>query len=170
MKRTLVSLAAVGAIVLGVSTAHAADLAPMPMYKAPMPPPPAYSWTGFYVGANGGFGGNKFDYPVTVGPASGTASLNSSGFFGGGQVGYNWQLSPLWVVGFETDFDGADIEGKATASTAFGGASAGSTIDWFGTVRGRAPAPSSPLILCSMRPAAGPMATRRRVPVRPSWE
>jgi outer membrane immunogenic protein len=144
MKWTLVSLAAVGAVVLGVSTAQAADLAPMPMYKAPMLPPPAYSWTGFYVGANGGFGGNKFDYPVTAGPASGTASLNSSGFFGGGQIGYNWQLSPLWVVGLETDFDEADIEGKATASTALGGASAGSKIDWFGTVRGRAGALVTP--------------------------
>ena len=124
----LVCLAAVGAIVLGVSTAHAADLAPMPMYKAPMLPPPAYSWTGFYVGANGGFGGNKFDYPVAVGPASGTASLNSSGFFGGGQVGYNWQLSPLWLVGLETDFDEADIDGKATASTADENSSGGSSV------------------------------------------
>lgn len=137
MKRTLLSLATVGAIALGVSTAHAADLAPMPMYKAPMLPPPAYSWTGFYVGANGGFGGNKFDYPATVGGLSGTSSLTSSGFLGGGQVGYNWQLSPLWVVGLETDFDGSNIASNASASTAFGGASAGTTIDWFGTVRGR---------------------------------
>lgn len=144
MNRILISLAAIGAMALGASTAHAADLAPMPMYKAPAPLPPAYSWTGFYVGANGGFGGNKFDYPATVGGLSGTASLNSSGFFGGGQVGYNWQLSPLWVVGLETDFDGADIEGKAAASAAFGGASAGSTIDWFGTVRARAGALITP--------------------------
>ena len=120
MNRILISLAAIGAMALGASTAHAADLAPMPMYKAPVPLPPAYSWTGFYVGANGGFGGNKFDYPATAGGLSGTATLNSSGFFGGGQVGYNWQLSPLWVVGVETDFDGADIEGKAAASAAFG--------------------------------------------------
>lgn len=143
MNRTLVSLAAIGAIALGASTAYAADLAPMPMYKAPAPPP-AYSWTGFYIGVNGGFGGNKFDYPATVGPVSGTASLKSSGFFGGGQVGYNWQLSPLWVVGVETDFDGANINGNATASTAFGGATAGTTIDWFGTVRGRAGALVTP--------------------------
>lgn len=136
MNRTLITLAAIGAIALGASTAHAADLS-MPMYKAPAPLPPASSWTGFYIGANGGFGGNKFDYPATVGGLSGTSSLTSSGFLGGGQVGYNWQLSPLWVVGLETDFDGSNIASNASASTAFGGASAGTTIDWFGTVRGR---------------------------------
>jgi hypothetical protein len=26
------------------------------------------------------------------------------GFIGGGQIGINWQLSPLWVVGAEADF------------------------------------------------------------------
>lgn len=144
MNKTLVAFAAIGAIALGASSAHAADLGQAPMYKAPPMMPPAYSWTGFYIGANGGFGGNKFDYPATVGPLSGTASLNSSGFFGGGQIGYNWQLSPLWVIGVETDIDAADIEGKATESTAFGGASAGSKIDYFGTVRGRAGALITP--------------------------
>lgn len=144
MNRTFLSLAAIGAITFGAATAHAADLGRAPLYKAAPMMPPGYSWTGFYIGANGGFGGNKFDYPATAGGVSGTASLNSSGFFGGAQIGYNLQLSPLWVVGLETDFDEADIEGKATASTAFGGASAGSKIDWFGTVRGRAGALITP--------------------------
>jgi outer membrane immunogenic protein len=105
------------------------------------------SWTGFYVGGNGGFGGDKFQYPFTVGgpiPAlditaatSGTSSLNSSGFFGGGQAGFNWQAAPTWVLGVEGDFDAANIEGKAnTSATVFSG-SVGTTLDWFGTVRGR---------------------------------
>jgi outer membrane immunogenic protein len=77
------------------------------------------SWTGFYLGGNGGFGGDKFQYPFTVGgpiPAlgitaatSGTSSLNSSGFFGGGQAGFNWQAAPTWVLGAEGDFDAANI-------------------------------------------------------------
>jgi outer membrane immunogenic protein len=124
---------------LCASTAFAADLAPQPMYKAPpLAPAPVYSWTGFYFGANGGFGGDRYEYPGTIGPLGGTASLRSSGFFGGGQAGYNWQVSPVWVLGVEADFDGADIEGNANASTGFGNASAGTKLDWFGTVRGRA--------------------------------
>jgi outer membrane immunogenic protein len=52
MKRTLIA----GAFVLAGGQAFAADL-PMP---APVPPPayipvvPAYNWSGFYVGVNGG--------------------------------------------------------------------------------------------------------------------
>jgi outer membrane immunogenic protein len=30
-----------------------------------------------------------------------------AGFIGGGQVGYNWQYSPLIVVGLEADFQGS---------------------------------------------------------------
>ena len=128
---------AICTLALGVSAAYAADLAP-PVYKAPPPLPPAYSWTGFYLGGNGGFGGNSVNYSDTIGGVAGNTSLNSSGFFGGGQVGFNWQVMPLVVVGVETDFDGADISSDASASTPFASASAGTKIDWFGTVRGRA--------------------------------
>lgn len=139
MKRIRYLLSAIGAIALSVSTAYAADLGARPIYSPPPPPPPpAHTWTGFYFGANGGFGGNQFQYPGTVGGIAGTAKLNSSGFFGGGQVGYNWQVAPAWVVGVESDFDGADIEGMANASTGFAAASAGTKLDWFGTARGRA--------------------------------
>jgi outer membrane immunogenic protein len=130
-------LSATGLIVLAASTAHAADLGARPLYTPPPPPPPAYTWTGFYFGANGGFGGDQYQYPTTVGAVSGTAKLDSSGFFGGGQVGYNWQFAPAWVAGVEADFDAADIEGMANASSGFGAASAGTKLDWFGTVRGR---------------------------------
>jgi len=138
MKQTIYALGVIGAIGLGAATAQAADLALPPTYKAPPPPAPAYTWTGFYFGANGGFGGDRFGYPFTVGAVSGTSQLNSSGFFGGGQAGFNWQVAPAWVVGVETDFDGADIEGKATTSTTVFTGDVGSKVDWFGTVRGRA--------------------------------
>ena len=107
--RIVCLLFATAVVALGGSPGYAADLAPQPVYYPPPPPPPLYTWTGFYFGGNGGFGGNQFQYPVTVGSTTGTASLNSSGFFGGGQVGFNWQVAPAWVIGVETDFDGADI-------------------------------------------------------------
>lgn len=142
-KLLLCSLSAAGAIAVGGAAAYAADLDARPMYNSPA----AYSWTGFYLGGNGGFGGDKFQYPFTIGgpiPAlgiaaatTGTATLNSSGFFGGGQAGFNWQAGPTWVLGVESDFDAADIEGKAnTSATLFSGA-VGTKLDWFWTVRGR---------------------------------
>ena len=91
----------------------------------PAPPAPVYNWTGFYVGGNAGvsLGTFKTDFnaPVAVmatipGGASatfptalsGTDTLYPGGFVGGGQIGFNWQLSPLWVVGVEGDFQGTD--------------------------------------------------------------
>jgi len=146
MKRIICLLTTIGAIALSGAAAHAADLGVRSYAPPPPPPPPVYSWTGFYVGANGGFGGDRFQYPFSVGgvPAlglgatTGTSTLNSSGFFGGGQVGYNWQVAPAWVVGVESDFDGADIEGNANTSANTFSGNAGTKLDWFGTVRGRA--------------------------------
>jgi outer membrane immunogenic protein len=146
MKRIVCLISAIGAIALCGSTARAADLT-MPRYTAPPPPPPpVYSWTGFYFGGNGGFGGDQFKYPASIGPSAAaglpsaltsTTTLKSSGFFGGGQIGYNWQVAPAWVLGVESDFDAADIESTANATSGGTSASAGTKLDWFGTVRGR---------------------------------
>jgi outer membrane immunogenic protein len=144
MTRILCLLIALGAIAFGGSAVHAADLG-VPRYNPLPPPAPVSSWTGFYIGLNGGFGGDRFQYPFTVGavPAlglgatTGTSTLRSSGFFGGAQAGYNWQFSPTWLVGIEADFDGADIDGTATTSANTFSGSVGTKLDWFGTVRGR---------------------------------
>jgi outer membrane immunogenic protein len=132
---------ATGALVLGiVQSASAADLpvrGPAMVTSAPI-----WSWTGFYIGINGGFGGNKTEYPFSLGGlASGTGSVTSSGGLAGGQIGYNWEWTPGWVFGIETDIQWSNIESEvaATAVTLVGAASlnAGTELDWFGTVRGR---------------------------------
>ena len=101
--------------------AVAADVAP-----AYIPPPLAWSWTGFYVGANAGWAGSTdavTNHGTDTGGAGlgtfllnggipGAINLNQTGFMGGGQVGYNWQVAPTWVVGIETDFQGADAKGS----------------------------------------------------------
>ena len=90
MRKTL--LASVSALVLSSSVVLAAD---MPI-KAPPLPAPASAWTGFYVGLNAGYAwGNSdlrqiFDLGPT--PVTGPPSLTPSGFIGGGQAGYNWQI------------------------------------------------------------------------------
>jgi outer membrane immunogenic protein len=134
MKRVICLLATAAAIALTSTAVHAADLAAKAF--AP-PPPPAPTWTGFYLGLNGGFGGDRNKYPFTVGPVSGSSTLNSSGFFGGAQAGYNWQFAPAWVAGVEADIDDADIQGMASTNVAGASSSIGTRLDWFGTVRGR---------------------------------
>jgi outer membrane immunogenic protein len=115
MKRSLFGLAALAA--LFTTSAMAADLMPL---KAP-PPPPAWSWTGCYVGANGGGAWGK-DGPWT--DASGTVhgTPNFSGGLGGGQVGCDYQFGS-WVVGAEGMFDWANLTGSTVDphSTAFTG-------------------------------------------------
>jgi outer membrane immunogenic protein len=126
MQKRIVAAAALFGALLG--PAVAADMAPAPIYKAPVPVPIVYGWTGWYVGAN--VGGAWSNDPVTVStsnvafcpPAACTAAFLTSqisaqgasgsfggsktGVIGGGQFGYNWQLAPTWVAGFETDFQG----------------------------------------------------------------
>jgi outer membrane immunogenic protein len=116
---------------------------------------PIYSntWTGFYVGVNGGYGWGDFDgrvyYQNGTTPTydiAGKQKTDLAGGFGGGQIGYNKQLSSI-VLGVEADISGGDISGKGTFTTKnYGGAGApiqtyaktfDISIDYFGTVRGR---------------------------------
>lgn len=88
------------ALLAGVATsAFAADL---PTRKAPPAPAPVYvppfSWGGFYVGVNGGFG---------VGSGGGDFGSPSGGFVGG-TAGYNYQMGQ-YVLGVEGDWDWADL-------------------------------------------------------------
>jgi len=131
-------------------TAMAADLPVRAPAVAPVPVVAAPLWTGFYVGLNGGYGGDEFRYPFsgvivdgeTTTPYGGRASVTSSGFLGGAQIGYNYQLNPNWVIGLEADYAFADINGRVDLNGGIGrfdlGVSAGSKVENLGTVRARA--------------------------------
>jgi outer membrane immunogenic protein len=144
LQKALAAFAAALFALAGVQVASAADIAARGPYKAPpaVAPAPAFSWTGFYIGINGGYGGNELNYPfqAPVVGSSGEASLTSSGFLAGGQLGYNWQTGP-WVFGVEADIQWSNIKGEldAVAGTPLGALSlsAGSELEWFGTARGR---------------------------------
>src|SRR5688572_14779607 len=103
-------IACVGLVIASVSGASmAADLAPRPVGKAPFyPAAPLFTWTGFYIGGNGGYGWGSGSGTVvftTVAPIGATGPVTGSGdgFFGGVQAGYNWQFGSF-VLGAETDF------------------------------------------------------------------
>lgn len=146
MKKILIAGAALAALI--GTPALAAD---MPL-KAPLPPPPAWSWTGFYVGINGGYsvGVDPFNQTFAAGGMVSSSSIESrvtpkGGLFGG-QAGYNFQTGNI-VFGVEGDIQWADQHDTAGCGltcinqppavllATIG--SAEQKIKWFGTARGR---------------------------------
>jgi outer membrane immunogenic protein len=112
MKKLLV--AAVGLAVLAMAApAVAADLPARPWTKAAPMIAPVYDWTGFYVGANGGYGSTRKCWDFTPGGVfAGTEGCRvSDGGVAGGQVGYRWQSGTI-VFGLEAQGDWADLKGS----------------------------------------------------------
>jgi outer membrane immunogenic protein len=168
MKRFLLTTAALAMLAL---PAVAADMAPAPApyYKAPVPVPVVWGWTGFYIGGTAGgtwlngnatAGGTTVCNPTLVccaanqfsnalaGALPSNFSNNSSGFIGGGEAGYNWQIGQI-VYGIETDISGASVSNSSAfsgsvspagfpANTVNVSALATDKLDYLGTVRGRA--------------------------------
>src|ERR687890_279406 len=133
MKNRLLGLLVATAITtLGFSAASAADL---PYRSAPPAPifaaAPVFTWTGFYVGVNAGYGWSDSDNGYTVAvprgtfaglgvgagiadPTIGSGAIGGTltvleddrdGFLGGAQIGYNWQfgVGSGLVLGVEAD-------------------------------------------------------------------
>lgn len=94
MKKRLFIAAALA--VLAATPALAADM--LAKKEPPKPRAPAWTWTGFYVGANFGGGWAKSDWFEDVSGSGGggppgfqDASIHASGVLGGGQIGFDWQ-------------------------------------------------------------------------------
>jgi outer membrane immunogenic protein len=114
MKKLAITAALVA---LSSISASAADLGTRPYTKAPVMDP-AYDWSGFYIGANAGYGWarNQHDgllpgggfWTAKVGVAR-TQTIDPRGAVYGGQIGYNWQAAN-WVFGLEGQFNGADLK------------------------------------------------------------
>jgi outer membrane immunogenic protein len=165
MRKLLVVSAALAALV--GSPALAADMA-APVYKAPPPPAPVWSWTGFYIGVNAGWKGINSAGMASAPNDAATAGFNAgciaagacpqnygnasgNGFIGGGQVGYNWQFQN-YLVGLETDFDGTTARATrnigVTAPGFFPFVGSQSTREnYLGTVRGRVGVLATPSLL-----------------------
>jgi outer membrane immunogenic protein len=161
-----VMLGGVALITLGfVGAAVAAD---MPV-KTPPQPVAVNTWTGYYVGIdfggiNGAHEGNNFSQspgfgagggetydPVNLGPDS------HWGAFGGIYAGYNWAVTPSWVIGVEGDWSKGMLGNTASdpvltvlgglpavvgCTTAGGaptcnGVTMSDNLSWIATVRGR---------------------------------
>jgi outer membrane immunogenic protein len=124
----------VGLLALGLAApAVAADLPARTYTKAP-PLAAIYDWTGFYIGANGGWGQNRdCRGDVTLGVNFGCH--DGDGGVAGGQIGYRWQ-SAAWVFGLEAQGDWADLRGS-NVSLANPLLSTRSKLDAFGLFTGQ---------------------------------
>jgi outer membrane immunogenic protein len=142
MKKFL--LGTVGLAALALATpASAADLAARPYTKAPPMMASIYDWSGFYIGANGGWGSSRKCWDAgTFGPfvIGDEGCHDATGAVAGGQIGYRWQSS-AWVFGLEAQGDWADLRGS-NVNRAFGLVTVGdvtnrSKIDAFGLFTGQ---------------------------------
>ncbi|MGQ4273297.1 outer membrane protein [Terrihabitans sp. B22-R8] len=126
MMNKIASLMAGAAFVALAPAAFAADMpvAPAPYEAvAPVPEAPlAYDWTGFYIGAHGGYGFGSTEDSLF--------DSDTEGFIAGGQVGYNQQFGN-WVAGLEADASYTDLDNDDDA------VDFNSSLNYLATVRGR---------------------------------
>jgi outer membrane immunogenic protein len=130
MKKLL--LAGVSLAALLAEPAMAADLA-APVYRRPVVVAAPWTWSGFYLGIQGGAGWGASDWNAVASDAEGTlfgvprgaplplgsASMPLNGWHGGGTIGYNQQFGQT-VIGIEGDISGANIDGRSDCSAATG--------------------------------------------------
>jgi outer membrane immunogenic protein len=134
MKKLLLGLAGLFAL---AAPASAADMAVAP-YKAPTPMIAAiYDWSGFYLGANGGWGSSRKcwdNLAINVFVAS-EGCHDATGGVAGGQIGYRIQTG-AFVFGVEGQGDWADLRGRNVS--VFNPANTNqSRIDAFGLLTGQ---------------------------------
>lgn len=121
------------------SPVWAADLyTPSPQSYSPVyAAASAFTWSGFYVGLQGGYGWgdattNEYTLPGHT-LNDGPLNYDADGFFGGVHAGVNFQAGSI-VYGAEADIEYADISGSYPWGN---GDDLTKTIDWMGSVRGR---------------------------------
>jgi len=147
--------------------------------------PSAVNWTGFYLGANGGYrwAHAKGDVPLggfivdefgpfavddgfltinTVAPFS----FRSGGGVGGIHGGYNFQISRNWVIGWEADANWGrtsqtfSVHLGSIVPGAFGTFTYSASADWSSSLRGRVAYATGPWLLFG---TAGLSVTRMSV-------
>jgi outer membrane immunogenic protein len=103
MRRQILTISTTLATVFGASAAVADG------YSRPGTTTPIMNWTGFYAGAHLGGAWSEVDW-ANVTLTTERVTNDSSGFFGGAQMGYNQQLGNF-LVGVEATLSGGSLAG-----------------------------------------------------------
>jgi outer membrane immunogenic protein len=144
MKRVvLLGLATVATLGASVPLdAMAADLPVRAPVAVPAPAPVITDWSGFYIGVVGGYAWATGHF---VGTGTGVGQNNDvsmPGWLIGGRIGFDFQLSPMFVLGAVADLSWADLSGQTCvakfACVPAEDAFAIGKMKWFSTVRARA--------------------------------
>ena len=134
MKSRFLTTTILGAIAaLGLaSSASAADLPRKSVPQQFIQPLPIFTWTGFYVGINGGY---LFDTGNSGRSGFGNSS-SGDGFSIGGTLGYNYQIGNV-VLGLEGDLAYVELNGRNNSAFGGGNGFGSNDMTYLGTVRGR---------------------------------
>jgi outer membrane immunogenic protein len=121
MKKFILGSIAAGLAALSMSfTAQAADLPQRAYAPAPVMVAAVYDWTGFYIGANGGYGSNRACWgSFGTGLIAEGCNSKSGGVFGG-QGGYRVQAGQF-VFGVEAEGDWANMRASLPSVLVPGG-------------------------------------------------
>jgi outer membrane immunogenic protein len=156
---------AASALSLLPTLALAADLPRRSMALAPSPvAAPLFTWTGFYAGANAGYGWGETRFGRTY-----SGKTDVDGPTVGAQLGYNHQVGMV-VMGLEGDLGWANVKGASTCTAGGASPSCASSADWLGTARARAGlAANNILFYGTAGLALGGMKTAGSSDVRTGW-
>ncbi len=131
MKKNVLASMALAASM--ISPAFAADIprrAPPPMPA----PAPVSTWTGCYIGINGGW--VQAETRLSISGLGDDFSRSKSGGAFGGQIGCDYQFAPNWVFGIQGMLDGTNLDGDHV-SVRFANTRFHAELDGFATITGR---------------------------------
>lgn len=134
MNRTAIAVSAAFFALSAVNPSNAADIAQPKQYsKSPVYEPYAvpFTWQGFYVGFNGGYGWGNSTLTSAVGTSG---AVHPNGALAGSTFGYNFQAGNV-VYGIEGDIDYSWMRGTNGSAAPCSGCEVRN--HYLATVRGR---------------------------------
>jgi outer membrane immunogenic protein len=168
MKKSVVASVLLSGFLASAASAAELEVAPRAYAPPPPPPPRVWSWSGFYMGVNGGYGSAGDDYtqslvvfpaPINTFNSFGNNSINPKGGVFGGQAGFNFQTGPV-VWGVEGDLQWASQSATACGHLCLNapgttlGTAVYQKIKWFNTARARVGYTNGPALIYATAGAA----------------
>lgn len=140
MKLSLITISSLIVLASAITQAEAADLPSKAVAPAaPVVVAPVFTWTGFYVGGELGWGQTRNKYTPGASVAGATTvvalpTLSKDGVLGGLFAGYNYQINQIVIGG---ELDGSFLIVGKERYTAVTGDQITAHTEWTGSARAR---------------------------------